>query len=157
MSKHENCHHHECNHEDCDCCQCVKEKQVVLAKEGAKPAGPYSPGMRVGNLLFVSGQLGIDPQTGDLVAGGIEPETRQVISNLRAVLEGAGIGLDQVVKTTVFLSDIREFGVFNSIYGEFFRENPPARSTFQVAAMPRGASVQIEAVALIPCNCDCCE
>jgi 2-iminobutanoate/2-iminopropanoate deaminase len=100
--------------------------------------------------VFSSGQLGLDPLSGAIVEGGIEAETRQALLNLKAVLEAGGSGLDQVVKTTVFLRDIAEFARMNAVYAEFFKENPPARSAIQVAALPKNGAVEIEAVALVP-------
>jgi 2-iminobutanoate/2-iminopropanoate deaminase len=99
-------------------------------------------------FVFTSGQLGLDPQTGNLVAGGIEAETRQALTNIRNVLADSGSGLDAVVKTIVFLKEMVDFPRMNAVYAEFFTENPPARSTVQVAALPKNGSVEIEAVAL---------
>src|SRR5690606_27999878 len=115
-----------------------------------KAIGPYSVAVKAGPFLFVSGQLGLDPVTGDLVSGGVAAETRQALSNLKAILESAGCGLDAVVKTTVFLRDMGEFSTMNQVYNEFFAQNPPARSAIQAAALPRGAAVEIEAIALLP-------
>jgi 2-iminobutanoate/2-iminopropanoate deaminase len=99
--------------------------------------------------VFASGQLGLDPTSGNLALGGIEAETRQALTNIQHVLEDSGSGLDAVVKTIVFLKDMAEFSKMNAIYGEFFPENPPARSTVQVAALPKDGRVEIEAVALV--------
>lgn len=127
------------------------EKQIVVpAESGPKAIGPYSLGIKAGQLLFVSGQLGLDPATGAMVAGGVEAETRQALKNLQAILETGGCTLQQVVKTTVFLRDMNDFGCMNAVYAEFFTENPPARSTVQVAALPRSGAVEIELVALLP-------
>ena len=126
------------------------QKQVIIAENAPAAIGPYSAGVSTGHLVFTAGQLGMDPVTGELVEGGIQAQTRQALTNLRAVLEAAGTGLDQVVKTTVFLKDIGEFGLMNAIYGEFFTADFPARSAFQVGALPKGAAVEIEAVALLP-------
>lgn len=128
------------------------QKQVIIAENAPAAIGPYSAGVSTGHLVFTAGQLGMDPVTGELVEGGIQAQTRQALTNLRAVLEAAGTGLDQVVKTTVFLKDIGEFGLMNAIYGEFFTADFPARSAFQVGALPKGAAVEIEAVALLPSN-----
>lgn len=124
------------------------EKRVATSAKVPKPVAPYSPGIRVGELIFLAGQLGLDSSTGSLVPGGIEAETRQALLNLQNVLEAAGATLDNVVKTTVFLRDIGEFAKMNAIYGEFFRDKPPARSAFQVAALPLGAAIEIEAFAI---------
>ncbi len=128
------------------------QKQVVTADKAPKAIGPYSAGVSTGHLVFTAGQLGLDPATGELVPGGIEAQTRRALSNLRAVLEAAGSGLEHVIKTTVFLQDIHEFGLMNTVYAEFFTADFPARSAFQVAALPKGAAVEIEAVALLPCE-----
>lgn len=133
------------------CCQ----KEIVTSEKAPKAIGPYSIGVKAAHFVFSSGQLGFDPVTGNLVEGGIEAETRQALTNLKYVLEAAGSSLAHVVKTTVFLRDINDFAAMNGVYGEFFTENPPARSSFQVAALPRGAAVEIEAVALLPENVDC--
>lgn len=130
------------------CCQ--HEKKIVVTDKAPKAIGPYSAGVSTGHLVFTAGQLGMDPESGELVQGGIQAQTRQALKNLQAVLEAAGSGLEYVVKTTVFLNDINEFGLMNEIYGTFFTENFPARSTFQVAALPKAAAVEIEAVALVP-------
>ena len=126
------------------------KRQTVTAPGAPKAIGPYSHAVKVGQLLFASGQLGFDPQTMTLVEGGIEAETRQVLLNVKAILEAAGTSLSQVVKTTVFLRDINDFAKMNAVYGEFFTQNPPARSAVQVAALPRNGAVEIEVVALLP-------
>jgi 2-iminobutanoate/2-iminopropanoate deaminase len=124
-------------------------KKTVISTEKAPAAiGPYSAGVSTGHLVFTAGQLGIDPASGDLVSGGVRSETRQALTNLKAVLEGAGSSLNLVIKTTVFLRDINDFGLMNTIYGDFFTEDFPARSAVQVGALPKGAAVEIEAVAL---------
>jgi 2-iminobutanoate/2-iminopropanoate deaminase len=123
------------------------EKEVITTDKAPKALGPYSAGIRVGNMIYTAGQVGIDPVIGEIVAGGIEAETRQVLHNLQAVLKAAGSSLDLVVKTTVFLQDMGEFSRMNAVYAEFFKEKPPARSTVQVGALPKGAAVEIEAVA----------
>lgn len=125
------------------------EKKIVTTDKAPKAIGPYSAGVTTGHLVFTAGQLGMNPETGELVEGGIKAETKQALNNLRAVLEAAGSDLSSVIKTTVFLKDIKEFGLMNEVYGTFFTENFPARSAFQVGALPKGASVEIEAVALL--------
>ena len=112
--------------------------------------GPYSQGILAGDLLFTSGQIPLDPATGTIVAGGIRAETKQVFENLKAVLEAGGASLQDVIKTTVFLADLSEFAPMNEIYAAYFPSEPPARSTVGVAALPRGARVEIEAVAMVP-------
>jgi 2-iminobutanoate/2-iminopropanoate deaminase len=123
------------------------DKRVITSDKAPKAIGPYSVAIRAGDLIFTSGQLGLDPQNGNLVPGGIEAETRQALTNLRYVLEDSGSGAQMVIKTTVFLKDMAEFPRMNTVYAEFFPENPPARSTVQVAALPKGGSVEIEAIA----------
>ncbi len=123
-------------------------KKVVAAEGAPRAIGPYSQGIRAGGFVWASGQVALDPTTGVLVPGGIEVETRQALSNLGAVLEAAGSGLDQVVRTTVYLVDLRDFEVMNRAYATFFGETPPARATVQVTALPKGARVEIDAVAL---------
>ena len=126
------------------------EKKVISCNKAPKAIGPYSVAIRAGDLVFTSGQLGLDPATGSLVPGGIEAETRQALTNIRNVLADAGCGLEQVVKTIVFLKDMAEFSKMNAVYAEFFAKEPPARSTVQAAALPMGAAVEIEAVAIVP-------
>lgn len=122
----------------------------TVATSGAPRAiGPYSQALRAGGFLFTAGQVGFDPTTGELVDGGIAEQTRQVLQNIRAILEAGGSGLAQVVKTTVFLVDMADFGAMNDVYAEAFGAHRPARSTVAVAALPRGARVEIEAVAAI--------
>jgi 2-iminobutanoate/2-iminopropanoate deaminase len=125
------------------------QKTIITSEAAPKAIGPYSTAIRSGELVFASGQLGLQPQSSALVSGGIEAETRQALTNLRAVLEAAGSGLEAVVKTTVFLQDMAEFPRMNAIYEEFFVENPPARSTVQVAALPKNGQVEIEAIAIV--------
>ena len=125
-------------------------KKIVTSEKAPQAIGPYSVGNIAGNLVFTAGQLGIDRQTGKMVEGGIEAQTRMALTNLQYVLQAAGTGLENVVKTTVFLQDMGEFANMNGVYSEFFKENPPARSAVQVAALPLGAAVEIEAVALLP-------
>ncbi len=126
-------------------------KELVKPDHGPKAIGPYSVGVISHHFIFTAGQIGLDPKTGNLVEGGIQAETRQTLINLRTILEAAGSTLDKVVKTTVFLRDMNEFGAMNAIYGEFFKRDPPARSTVQVV-LPKGAAVEIEAIAAIPCE-----
>jgi len=123
-------------------------REVVIAAGGAKPIGPYSPGIRTEGFVFASGTTGVDPATGKLVEGGIEAQTRQAIQNLSRVLEAGGSSLKQVVKTTVFMLDMGDFAKMNQVYAGFFSDAPPARSTVQVGALPGGASVEIEAIAI---------
>jgi len=124
-------------------------KLIVKTENAPKAIGPYSAATRFGNLVFTAGQLGIDPQSGELVPGGIEAQTRQALTNLKNVLEAAGSSLPQVLKTTVFLQDINQFGQMNGVYGGFFNTDFPARSAVQVAALPKGGAVEIEAIAFV--------
>ncbi|HET7424717.1 MAG TPA: RidA family protein [Gemmatimonadales bacterium] len=122
----------------------------TVATSGAPRAiGPYSQALRAGGFLFTAGQVGFDPASGTLVDGGIGEQTRQVLQNIRAILEAGGSGLAQVVKTTVFLVDMADFAAMNEVYAEAFGTHRPARSTVAVAALPRGARVEIEAVAAV--------
>ena len=122
-----------------------------IETSGAPPAGgPYSQAIATGGLVFCAGQLGIDPATGALVEGGIEGQAERALRNLGAVLEAAGLSYADVVKTTCFLADIGDFAAFNGVYARFFGDTPPARSTFQVAALPAGGRVEIEAIAARP-------
>jgi 2-iminobutanoate/2-iminopropanoate deaminase len=123
-------------------------KMIVTTDKAPKAIGPYSVAIKTDSLIFASGQAGLDPATGELVHGGIEAETRQVLTNLKNVLEAAGTDLAHVVKTTVFLKDMADFPKMNAIYAEFFPTNPPARSTIAAAGLPKGAAVEIEAIAL---------
>lgn len=119
----------------------------VVRSEGAPAAiGPYSQGMRAGDFVFFSGQIPLDPVSGEVVSGGIEAEIEQVMANCAAMLASAGVGFDRVVKTTIFLVDMADFAVVNAVYGRYFEANPPARSTVQVAALPRGVAVEVEMV-----------
>lgn len=122
------------------------QKKVIVSSGAPKPIGPYSPGIRHQGYVFVSGQAGIDPQTNELVGGGIEAETRQVLSNIKSILEDAGSSMEQVVKTTVYLRDMNEFAAMNAIYATYFVKDPPARATVQVARLPKDAAVEIEAI-----------
>jgi 2-iminobutanoate/2-iminopropanoate deaminase len=124
-------------------------KKIVYTEKAPKAIGPYSQAIRTENLVFAAGQLGVDPNTMELVEGGIEAQTRQALTNLKIILEVANSGLNFVVKTTVFLHDMNDFANMNAVYAEFFPENPPARSTVQVAALPRGGLVEIECIALV--------
>lgn len=124
-------------------------KRIVHTDKAPKAVGPYSQAVRAGNLVFTAGQIPIDPATGKLVQGGIKEQARQVLENLKAVLEAAGTDFSKVVKATVFLDDLKNFAAFNELYGEYFGKEQPARSAFQVAGLPLGAMVEIEMVALV--------
>jgi 2-iminobutanoate/2-iminopropanoate deaminase len=129
-----------------------KDKTIIKTDLAPAAIGPYSVGVTGGPFVFTAGQLGIDPKTGSLVEGGVEAETRQALQNLSAILEAANSCMENVVKTTVFLRDINDFAKMNAIYGEFFTENPPARSAVQVAALPKNGAVEIEAISLTKNN-----
>jgi 2-iminobutanoate/2-iminopropanoate deaminase len=124
------------------------EKKVIQSEKAPKAIGPYSVAIESGGFVFCAGQTGIDPATGDLVSADLEAQTRQVLTNLKNVLEAAGTSLERVVKTTVFLRDMADFPKMNAIYAEYFSSNPPARSTIAVAGLPKGGIVEIEAIAL---------
>ncbi len=124
------------------------DRKIISSEKAPKAIGPYSVAIKTGDLVFTSGQIGLDPTTGSLVPGGIEAETRQVLTNLSHVLAAAGSGLERVIKTIVFLKDMADFQKMNDIYAEFFAIDPPARSTVAVAGLPKGTCVEIEAVAL---------
>ena len=122
----------------------------IKTEKAPAAIGPYSQGILSGSLLFTSGQIPLDPAAGSLVSGGIQSETKQVLENLKAVLEAGAAGLKDVVKTTVYMTDLSEFAQMNEVYGIYFSGEPPARSTVGVASLPRGARVEIEAVAVVP-------
>jgi 2-iminobutanoate/2-iminopropanoate deaminase len=128
----------------------MSEKKIIASADGPRAIGPYSQAVQAGRFVFTSGQLGLDPAGGELVAGGVEAETRQALRNLQVLLAAAGCAPADAVKTTVFLRDMADFPKMNAVYAEFFPANPPARSTIQVAALPKGAAVEIECVALLP-------
>ena len=125
-------------------------REVIASDLAPLAIGPYSQGIRFGHFIFTAGQVGIDRSTGELVAGGIEAQTRQALTNLRHVLQAGGSELSRVVKTTVFLKSMEDFAAMNAVYAEFLPAEPPARSTVAVAALPKGALVEIECIALAP-------
>ena len=125
------------------------KREVIATKKAPAAVGPYSQAIRVGDFVFTAGQLALDPATGKLVEGAIEEQTRQVLRNIAAVLEAAGRSLDKVVKTTVFLQDMGDFKAMNGVYGGFFSNEPPGRSTVEVANLPLGALVEIDAIAIV--------
>jgi len=124
-------------------------RREIATRGAPKAIGPYAQAVACGDLLFLSGQVPIDPATGELVRGTVQEEVERVLDNLQAVLEAAGCGLDRVVKTTVYLTDLTDFGAMNEAYARRFGEHRPARSTVQVAALPRGARVEIDAIAAL--------
>lgn len=125
------------------------ELMSIFTEDAPKAIGPYSQAINMGNMVFTSGQLGINPDTGNLVEGTIQDETRQSLNNLKAVLEAAGTTLNKVVKTTVFIKDMNQFALINEVYGEFFSEHKPARSCVEVARLPKDGNVEIEAIAVV--------
>ncbi len=122
-------------------------KEAIVTTRAPAAIGPFSQAVRDGDLIFVSGQLPIDPETGAFPSEDVQEQTKQSLENIKAVLAEAGYGLERVLKTTVFLADIADFGAMNEIYAQYFKEPYPARAAFQVAALPKGARVEIEAVA----------
>ena len=127
----------------------MMNKTVVNSDKAPKAIGPYSQAIKVGEFVYTAGQLALDPVTGEIVGGGIEAQTRRVLQNLTEVLKAAGSGMDKVIKTTVFMVNLAEFNKMNAVYAEFFPKDPPARSTVQVAALPKMGVVEIEVVALV--------
>ncbi len=125
------------------------KKKVIQTEKAPKAIGPYSQAICTDTMVFTAGQIGLDPVSGELIAGAVEEQTRQALTNLQNVIEAAGSTIENVVKTTVFLKDMNDFPKMNAIYAEFFGENPPARSTIAVAGLPKGGLVEIEAVALL--------
>lgn len=125
------------------------EKKIIHTIEAPAPIGPYNQAVKANDFLFVSGQIAIDPATGELMIADIEKETRQVMANLKAILETAGIGFDHIVKTTIFLSDMALFGAVNEIYGSFFSGNYPARETVAVKTLPKNVNVEISVIAAL--------
>ncbi len=123
------------------------EKKIIISKKAPAAIGPYSPALKVGNLIFASGQIPIDPKTGVMKEGDIEAQTRRALDNLKAVLEPYSIGLENVVKTIIFLKDMNNFALVNKVYGEYFKEKFPARSCVEVSRLPKDAKIEIEAIA----------
>jgi 2-iminobutanoate/2-iminopropanoate deaminase len=128
----------------------TESRRVIQSSAAPAPVAAYSQAIASGDLLFCSGQIAIDPQTGRMVEGGIEAETERVLANLEAVLAAAGASLSDVVKTTVYLADFSEFPAMNAVYVRAFPTDPPARATVGVAALPRGAKIELEAIARLP-------
>jgi len=124
-------------------------KKIVATDKAPKAIGPYSQAICTDHVVYTAGQIGLDPATMEIVEGGVEAQTRQVLTNLKQVLEAADSGLNYIVKTTVFLQSMDDFAAMNGVYAEFFPENPPARSTVAVAALPKGALVEIECIAML--------
>lgn len=128
----------------------MSARTSVSAPDAPQAIGPYSQAIRAGQYLFLSGQIPLDPATGEVVAGDVRAQTRRVLENMAAVLAAADLSFDAVVKTTVFLTDLADFPAMNDVYATMFTEAPPARSTVQVSRLPRDVRVEIEAIALVP-------
>ena len=124
-------------------------KKVIQTEKAPKAIGPYSQAIQAGNFLFLSGQIPLDPETGELVKGDIRQQTKQVLKNIKGILESQKLGMEDVVKVTIFLKDIGNFNQVNEVYATYFPSSPPARSTVEVAKLPRDADIEIEAIALI--------
>ena len=124
-------------------------RQVVSAPDAPKAMGAYSPAIKAGNLLFVSGQIPVDPSTGNLIQGDITAQAEQVMRNLTALLRAAGVGFDHVVRTTVYLADMNDFAAMNEVYSRYIVDPPPARATVQVARLPRDVKIEVDAIAVL--------
>ena len=125
------------------------KKKVIQTEKAPKAIGPYSQAIQAGNFLFLSGQIPLDPKTGEFIKGDIRRQTQQVLENIKGVLESQELGMDSVVKVTIFLKDIGNFNEVNEVYATYFRSSPPARSTVGVAKLPKDADIEIEAIALV--------
>jgi 2-iminobutanoate/2-iminopropanoate deaminase len=123
-------------------------KKVIQTDKAPKAIGPYSQAIQAGNMIFLSGQIPIDPKTGELTGGDIRQQTQQVLENIKGLLESQGLGMEDVIKVTIFLKDIGSFNQVNEVYATYFSSSPPARSTIEVAKLPRNAEIEIEAIAL---------
>jgi 2-iminobutanoate/2-iminopropanoate deaminase len=124
-------------------------KKIIYSEKSPKPIGPYSQAVIVGNFIYLSGQIGISSETGNLVDGGVVEETKQIFKNFKAVLAEVNATLDDIIKTTVYMTDLSKFSEMNKIYNDQFTKDYPARATIQVSALPKGACVEIEAIAII--------
>ena len=123
-------------------------KKIISTNDAPQAIGPYSQGVRVGSTIYYSGQIPLDPKTGQIVSGGIDAQTRRVMENVGGLLKSQGLSYDNIVKTTIFLADINDFQKVNEIYGSYFKQAPPARSTIQAGALPKGARLEIEVIAV---------
>lgn len=130
--------------------QADMKKSIVSTDKAPKAIGPYSQAVRMGDLMFISGQIPLDPATNQSVTGDIKAQTRRVLENIRGVVQSQGLAMDDIVKTTVYMTDLGQFAEMNAVYGEFFPTNPPARATVQVSRLPKDALVEIEAVVMFP-------
>lgn len=129
------------------CCRTYYSKEVVISESAPRPIGPYSQAVAFGNLLFVSGQIGIDSNTNSLVSGGIEQEFRQIMENIKKILEAGDSDIQKVLKVTIYLTDIRNFGKINTLYSEYFTQNFPARETVEVTKLPKEAQIEVSVIA----------
>ena len=127
----------------------MTSKRVIRTDAAPATIGPYSQAIVAGDLVFVSGQIPLDPSTGEVVPGGVEDQVRRILDNLGAILKAAGSGMDRVVRTTVFMADLKEFPRMNEVYRGYFPSDPPARSTVEVSALPKGVRVEIDAIAMV--------
>src|SRR5215212_6801765 len=125
-------------------------KKIISTTDAPAAVGPYSQGVRAGSTIFTAGQIPLDPKTGQIVAGDISVQARRVLDSLTAILRAEGLTMDDIVKTTIFLTDLGDFQAVNEVYASYFKNDPPARSTVQVSALPKGAHVEIEAIAMAP-------
>ena len=123
------------------------EKKIIYTKNAPAPIGPYSQAVAYGDMLFVSGQIALDPATSNLVQNYVQAETKQVMENIESILKEAGMNFNNVLKTTIFLMDMAQFGAVNEVYSRYFENNPPARETVQVAGLPKGVQVEISVIA----------
>ena len=122
--------------------------KIISTPEAPAAVGPYSQAVRVGSTIYCAGQIPLDPKSGQIVSGGIDAQTRRVLDNITAVLKAEGLTFENIVKTTIFLTDLGDFQTVNEVYGSYFKQAPPARSTVQVSALPKGARIEIEAIAV---------
>lgn len=125
------------------------QKEIISSSDAPAAIGPYSQAVKTGNMIFLSGQIPLDPQSGEIVGATAAEQCRRILENIGAVLEKAGCSAENVVKTTIFMVDLAEFGAVNAVYGEFFPQNPPARSTVQVSGLPKGVRIEIEVIAVL--------
>src|SRR3989440_4781976 len=123
-------------------------KKIISTKEAPAAVGPYSQAVRVGSTIYCAGQIPLDPKSGQIVSGDISAQTRRVLDNVAAILKAEGLTFDNIVKTTIFMTNLGDFQTVNEVYGSYFRNQPPARSTVQVSALPKGANVEIEVIAV---------
>ena len=125
------------------------EKKIIVTQKAPEPIGPYSQAIQSGNMLFVSGQIPLDPATNQIITGGIGEETDQVMQNIGAILKAAGTDFTKVLKCSIFVNNMADFGAINEIYGQYFQSDPPARETVEVSGLPKGVNVEISCIALL--------